>query len=154
MREKTVVFVVVCIIIVVLGIGLAEIFVFKTGSQQAPTETTMINGIPYSTKPTPYGIFTIRFFELLSDDKLQAESRTCWLLFPNEPTPWNTKADPSGTSQMAGPPPPGGDVMIDGWLYSQNPTNFIKFTLQPASITLWTETFSEPIPVNATIIQP
>jgi len=61
MSEKTVVFVVVCIIIVVLGIGLAEIFVFKTRSQQAPTETTMINGILYSTKPTPYGIFILGF---------------------------------------------------------------------------------------------
>lgn len=117
--------------------------------QQASINTTVIDGVSYSTKPTPYGIFTIRFFEFLPNGGMSAHSRTCWLLYFNEPTPPKILAEPSGTLQIPGPPGPLGDAMINGWLYSQVPTNFTEFTLPPSTTKCWTETAFEPIPANA-----
>jgi hypothetical protein len=149
MREKAIVLVVVCIVIAVLVAIFFESFVFKTSTQQATTDTTVIDGVLYSAKQTPYGVLMVRFYEFLPDGTLQGASIVCWLLYPNEPTPLNIQAEPTGTIQIAGPPGPGGDVMIDGWLYSQSPTNFVEFTWPPSTIKLWTETFSEPVPANA-----
>jgi hypothetical protein len=82
---------------------------------------------------------------------MSAHSRMCWLLYFNEPAPPKILAEPSGTPQIAGPPGPLGDVMMDGWLYSQVPTNFTEFTLPPSTTKCWTETAFEPIPANAQV---
>lgn len=133
------------------GIVFFEFFVSKTPVQQASIDTTVIDGVSYSTKPTPYGIFTIRFFEFLPNGGMSAHSRMCWLLYFNEPAPPKILAEPSGTPQIAGPPGPLGDVMMDGWLYSQVQTNFTEFTLPPSTTKCWTETAFEPIPANAQV---
>lgn len=124
MRNKAIILVTVCVAVAILVIVFFEFFVSKTPVQQASIDTTVIDGVSYSTKPTPYGIFTIRFFEFLPNGGMSAHSRMCWLLYFNEPAPPRILAEPSGTLQIAGPPGPFGDVMIDGWLYSQEPTNF------------------------------
>jgi hypothetical protein len=150
MRSKAIILAAVCIAFAILVIVL-----FETPSRkpvpQATKDTVVIDGVLYSTKPTPYGIFTMRFFGFLPDGTLQAESRTLWLLYFNEPTPSNIRAEPSGTIQVLGPPGPGGEMMIDGWLYSQSPTCLTKFVVPPSTILLWTETPGEPIPENAQI---
>lgn len=151
MSKKADVLLTACIIVAILVIVFLGFSISKIPAQQASTDTTKIDGVLYSTKPTPYGIFIIRFFELLPNGGMSAESEVCWLLYYNEPTPPNIRAEPSGTIQMAGPPLPDGDVMTNGWLYSQTPTNFIKFTLPPSTTKYWTETIFEPIPPNAQI---
>jgi hypothetical protein len=151
MRKKAIVLVTVCITVAILVIVFFEFFVSKTPVQQASIDTTVIDGVSYSTKPTPYGIFTIRFFEFLPDGGMSAYSRTCWLLYFNEPTPPKIIAEPSDTPQFLGVPGLLEDVMIDCWLYSQRPANFTKFIYPPSTILLWTETPNEPIPANAQV---
>lgn len=153
MRYKAVILVTVCVTVAVLVIVLFETPAQKPAVQQASKDTTVIDGVSYSTRPTPFGMFTIRYFEFLPDGNLSMRSWTCWLLYFNESTPFggSAGAEPSGTIQVPGPPPPWGDIMIDGWLYSQIPTNFIEFTLPPSTIKCWTETVFEPIPANAQI---
>ncbi len=151
MRNKAIILVTVCVAVAILVIVFFEFFVSKTPVQQASIDTTVIDGVSYSTKPTPYGTFTIRFFEFLPNGGMSAHSRMCWLLYFNEPAPPKILAEPSGTLQIAGPPGPLGDVMIDGWLYSQEPTNFTEFTLPPSTTKCWTETAFEPIPANAQV---
>jgi len=150
-RNKAIILVTVCVAVAILVIVFFEFFGCKTPVQQASIDTTVIDGVSYSTKPTPYGIFTIRFFEFLPNGGMSAHSRMCWLLYFNEPAPPKILAEPSGTLQIAGPPGPLGDVMIDGWLYSQVSTNFTEFTLPPSTTKCWTETAFEPIPANAQV---
>jgi hypothetical protein len=150
MRQKIIIFVIMCVAVAVSIEGLFGFFGFLIFRSR----TTFIDGIPYSNNPTPYGIFTIRFFDLLDNGYLQPASMMRWLLYFSEPTPPNVHAQPSGTIQVAGPPPPWGDVMISGWLYSQLATNFTEFAMPQSSKTFWTETSKEPIPPNAQIISP
>jgi hypothetical protein len=151
MRNKAIIVVTVCIAVAILLIVSFEFFLPKTPVQQASADTTVINGVSYSTKPTPYGIFVVRFFEFLPDGGMSMHSRTCWLLYFDEPTPPKILAEPSGTPQIAGGPGPSGDIMIDGWLYSQIPTGFTAFTLPPSTVKCWTETAFEPLPANAQV---
>jgi hypothetical protein len=149
MGNKATILATACVVILV--VVFFEFYVFRTSVKQTLSDTTVIDGNVYSIKPTPYGIFTIRFFEFLSNGEMDAMSRTCFLLYPNEPTPGNFQAEPSGTIQILGPPPPWGEIMIDGWLYSQIATNLTAFTVPKSTITLWTETSNEPIPANAQV---
>ena len=149
MRNKATILATACVMILV--VVFFEFYVFRPPIQQTSSDTTVIDGNAYSIKPTPYGIFTIRFFEFLSNGEMDAMSLTCFLSYPNEPTPGNFQAEPSGTIQIAGPPPPFGDIMINGWLYSQIATNLTAFTMPKSTITLWTETPNEPIPASAQV---
>ena len=150
MRKKVIILTAICVTILV--VAFFEFCVFRTPILQTSSYTTVINGNEYSTKPTPYGVFTIRFFEFLSNGDMSPESCTCFLLYPNESTTGNFQAEPSDTIQVVGPPPPWGDVMINSWLYSQILTDLTAFRVPISNITLWTETANEPIPTNAQIL--
>lgn len=63
MRNKAIILVTVCVAVAILVIVFFEFLVSKTPVQQASIDTTVIDGVSYSTKPTPYGIFTIRFLD-------------------------------------------------------------------------------------------
>jgi hypothetical protein len=128
----------------------------------------IIDGITYSTKPTPYDALFIGYFTLLpkneSDPNMLVpmypgmlwHNQLCWLLTPGEPTPPipNLEISNGSTPLWMMDPDPIGAVMIDGWLYSQIPTNLTAFTMPQFATpnVLWTYTANEPIPTGAQIL--
>lgn len=124
----------------------------------------IIDGITYSRLPTPYGRIIINYYTLLPKEQSDPtmdfgmlwHTATCYLLVPFGPTP---PASPdllvdNGSSPISlWWPDPAGQVMINGWLYSQIPTNLTEFTMpQFTSRTFWTFFANEPIPTDAQIL--
>jgi hypothetical protein len=161
MRKKVIILTAICVMVLVAVFF--DFYVFRSPMQQNTSNTTVIDGNVYSTEPTPYGCFLIGYFTLLPEAESQPSggmlwhNQICWLLTPIETMP---SASPEDLEVVKGnnpfammDPDPSGQVMINGWLYSQIQTNLIEFTMpQLTTITLWTYTANEPIPTNAQIL--
>jgi uncharacterized coiled-coil protein SlyX len=124
----------------------------------------LIDGITYSTTPTSYDLLFIGYFTLLPNNQSDPNmdfgmlwhNQLCWLLTPGEPTPPipDLEINNGSSPLMMLDPDPFGAVMINGWLYSQIPTNLIAFTMPQFATPnpLWTYTANEPIPTGAQIL--
>jgi len=122
----------------------------------------IIDGITYSTTPTSYDLLLIGYYTLPSEPEPNPfgvgtlwHNQICWLLTPSEPTPPSRDLEvSSGSTQIIWmDPDPLGQIMINGWLYSQISTNLTEFTIpQFTNATFWTYMANEPIPPNATIL--
>jgi uncharacterized coiled-coil protein SlyX len=122
----------------------------------------IIDGITYSTTPTSYDLLLIGYYTLPSEPESNPfgmgtnwNNQICWLLTPGEPTPPSQDLEVSNGSTpiMMMDPDPLGQIMINGWLYSQISTNLTEFTIpQFTNATFWTYMANEPIPTGAQIL--
>ena len=158
MRKKVIILTAICV--VVTAVVFFEFYMFRSPMQQNTPNTTVIDGNVYSTEPAPYGRFLIGYFTLLPTAESQPSSgmiwhnQICWLLTPGETmssaSPEDLEVIKGNTPFVMMDPDPSGQVMINGWLYSQTQTNLIEFTMpQLPTVTLWTYTANEPIPTSA-----